>query len=94
MTSRGPLDPAPSATAAGAPPDRSTEFTAVDPNAEQFNGNTLVVEAYAAIWVVLMVWLFLMWRKQVALSERLDGLEQTIDRAAAQAERKAKAGAS
>ncbi|CAN5925564.1 hypothetical protein BH11MYX4_BH11MYX4_32410 [soil metagenome] len=90
------LDPTPGApsSAAGTPDDRATEFTAVDPNTEQFNGSTLLVEAYAAIWVILMGWLFLLWRKQAGLAVRLDDLERTIDRAAAAAENKAKAGAS
>jgi hypothetical protein len=80
----------------GAPPEggRSTEFTAVDPNAEHFNGSALLVEAYAAIWLILIGWIFLLWRKQAGLAVRLDDLERTIDRAAAAADKKAKAGAS
>lgn len=74
--------------------DRATEFTAVDPNAEHYSGGTLVVEAYAAIWLILMAWIFLLWRKQASLAGRLDDLERTIDRAAASAEKRAKAGAS
>ena len=83
-----PDGPAPPADA------RATEFTAVDANAEHFNGSTLLVEAYAAIWLVLMGWIFLLWRKQANLAVRLDDLERTIDRAAAAAEKRAKAGAS
>ena len=86
--------PAPPAAANAAPDDRATDFTAVDPNAEHYSGGTLVVVAYAAIWVILMAWIFLLWRKQAGLAERLDDLERTIDRAAASAEKKAKAGAS
>jgi CcmD family protein len=85
------IDPTPTPAA---PDDRATEFTAVDPNAEHYSGSTLVVEAYAAIWIILMAWIFLLWRKQAGLAERLDDLERTIDRAAASAEKKAKAGAS
>jgi hypothetical protein len=77
--------------AQGGPDDRSTEFTAVDPNAEHYSGSTLLVEAYAAILVILMAWIFLLWRKGAALAERLDDLERTIDRAAASAEKKANA---
>lgn len=75
-------------------PARATEFTAVDPNAEQYSGPVLVVAAYASIWVLLMGWIFLLWRKQAVLAERLDGLEQALDRAAAAAEKKAASGAS
>ena len=88
-------DPLPAGSASpSAPPDRSTEFTAVDPSVEQFSGPTLVVEAYAAIWLILMAWIFFQWRRQATLAERLDDLERTIDRAAANAEKKATAGAS
>lgn len=76
---------------AGAPDDRATEFTAVDGGNEHYAGSTLLVEAYAAIWVILMVWLFLLWRKQATLTDRLDGLEAAIDRAAKAQEKKARA---
>ncbi len=68
--------------------DRATEFTAVDPNAEHYSGPVLVVVAYASIWVLLMAWIFLLWRKQASLAERLDGLERAMDRAAEAAEKK------
>lgn len=70
------------------PDDRATEFTAVE-GGEHFSGSTLLVEAYAAIWLVMMAWIFLLWRKQASLNERLEGLERTIDRAAAELEKKA-----
>jgi hypothetical protein len=70
--------------------DRATEFTAVQGGNERYSGQTLLVEAYAAIWLILMAWLFLLWRKQATLTERLDGLEAAIDRAAKAQETKAK----
>jgi CcmD family protein len=83
--------PAPLAPPAGATPaDRATEFTAVE-NGEHYNGSTLMVAAYAAIWVLLMAWIYLLWRKQAMLAARLDGLEKSIDRAAAAVEQKKKA---
>ena len=39
---------------------------------ERFSGSTLLVEAYAAIWLILMAWLLLLWRKQASLTARLD----------------------
>jgi len=76
------------------PDSRATDFKPVEGTAgEQYSGSTLLVEAYAAIWIILMFWLFLLWRKQATLSARLDGLEAAIDRAAA-ADAKAKAKAS
>lgn len=87
------FDPAPLASA---PPGSATgpaEFTAVE-GTEHFNGSTLLVDAYAAIWLVLMAWIFLLWRRQGSMAARLDDLERTLDRAAAAAEKKAKAKAS
>jgi|GEM_PF-4331638 len=71
--------------------DRATDFKAVDGAAgERYSGSTLVVVAYAAIWVIVMVWIAALWKKQASLGDRLDGLERAIDRAAAAAEKKAK----
>jgi len=64
-----------------APDDRATEFKAVEGTGEHYNGYTLMVEAYAAIWLILMVWLAFLWRKQAALSLRIDGLEGALSRA-------------
>ncbi|MCL2779748.1 MAG: CcmD family protein [Polyangiaceae bacterium] len=64
------------------PQDRSTEFAAVDGTHEQYNGATLLVTAYALLWILLMGFLLMLWRKQRALGRRLDGLEAAIDRAA------------
>ena len=82
MAIQQPSAPSPS------PGDRATEFTAVD-GGEHYNGSTLMVVAYAAIWVLLMGWIYMLWRKQGVLAERLEGLEKSIDRAAAAAEKKA-----
>lgn len=48
---------------------------------EHFNGYTLMVEAYAAIWLILMGWLVMIWRKSATLTARVDGLEAALDRA-------------
>jgi CcmD family protein len=61
------------------PADRSTTFQAVEGNAtEQYSGGTLLVVAYAALWVVLFAWVALVWRKQSALGQRLGDLEKVI----------------
>ncbi len=65
------------------PDDRATEFKAVNETGEHFSGYTLMVEAYAAIWLILMIWLVLLWRKQADLTARVVGLESAIDRAEA-----------
>jgi hypothetical protein len=69
------------------PDDRATQFQAVQ-GGETYSGMNLMVGAYAAIWVILMAWIFLLWRKQQSLTVRLDGLEAAIDRAASSKESK------
>jgi hypothetical protein len=81
---------APSAQPAQTGQPGGMEFTAVE-GGEVYSGSKLLVGAYVTIWVVLMAWILLLWLKQKSLAERLDGLERTIDRAAAAAEKKAKA---
>lgn len=71
--------PAPTAST---PDDRATSFQAVEGGTESRSGETLLVEAYVVLWVILMGWLFLVWRRQSSLSAQLDDLERTIDKAA------------
>jgi CcmD family protein len=71
------------APVASAPEDRSTTFQPVEGGNEVHSGTTLMVEAYAAIWMIIMLWLVFVWRKQAALHQRVDELEHAIDRAAA-----------
>ena len=79
----------PAASASGkTPDDRSTTFQPVEGGTEQHSGATLLIEAYAVLWVILMGWLVFQWRKQASLNTRLAGLEQAIDRASAKAEKK------
>jgi CcmD family protein len=73
----------PPGTESKAPDDRATTFQPVEGGGEHRSGATLLVEAYAVIWTLLMVWLVLLWRKQVRLNERLDGLEGAIAKASA-----------
>jgi hypothetical protein len=63
--------------------ERSTTFQPVEGGNEVHSGTTLMVEAYAAIWMVVMFWLILLWRKQATLNGRIDELGKAIDRAAA-----------
>jgi CcmD family protein len=79
--------PTPTPVASGTPDSRSTSFEAVQGGTETRSGETLLVEAYAAIWILLMGWVLLLWRKQAALNGRLDDLERAIDRAALKAEK-------
>ena len=77
-------------TTQAAPNDRATEFQAVQGNpTEQYSGATLLVAAYAVLWVVVFAWIALVWRKQRVLDTRLADLERVLDKAAAGGERKA-----
>jgi hypothetical protein len=89
MIDVAPISSAPSAVPSATPDDRSTSFVAVQGNAkEQYSGGTLLVTAYAALWVVLFAWVAIVWRKQGALNTRLGDLERILDKAAAEAEKK------
>ena len=80
MTSQ-PMNAAPQASASATPDDRSTSFRAVEGGPEMRSGTVLLVEAYAAIWMVLMVWLLMLWRKQRELHGRLDEVERALAKA-------------
>jgi hypothetical protein len=67
-------------TAPRAAEDRADTYAAVE-GGETYSGSTLLVEAYAAIWLILFAWIYMIWRKQAELGARLDGLEAAIDRA-------------
>jgi len=88
-----PPAPASASGATGTSQPATMEFKAVDNESEVHSGFNLMVAAYAAIWVILMGWLFLLWRKQSALHTRIDDLEREIDKAAEKAEKAAKQGA-
>jgi CcmD family protein len=65
------------------PNDRATTFQAVEGNpTEQYSGATLLVIAYAALWLIVFAWIALVWRKQRGLDARLSDLERVIDKAA------------
>jgi hypothetical protein len=71
--------------------DRATEFKAVEGDTgEHYSGYSLMVEAYAAIWLILMLWLVFLWRKQADLTARMSGLEAAIVRAERRAVTKVK----
>jgi hypothetical protein len=76
-------------SAPSAPDDRTTAFHSVDTTADQGLGTTLLVEAYSAIWIIMMGFVLLGWRKQGALNVRLDELEKAIDKSEAAKQKKA-----
>jgi hypothetical protein len=66
-------------SAPSSPDDRATSFQAVQGEPEHYSGETLLVSAYAVLWVIVLTWVALVWRKQAALTLRLDDLERVID---------------
>jgi hypothetical protein len=70
---------------------RSTSFRAVEGGNEMQSGEKLLVEAYAAIWVLLFVMLLLWWRRQRKIDERVSFLEAAVMKARAEAASASKA---
>jgi CcmD family protein len=61
--------------------DRSTAFRTVQGGPELQSGEKLLVEAYCAIWLIVFSLLFLSWRRQRRINQRIDGLEGAIAKA-------------
>lgn len=68
-------------TTESASDDRSTAFRPVQGGNEMQSGEKLLVEAYAAIWIILFAMVLLSWRRQRGIDERISGLEGAIDKA-------------
>jgi len=63
--------------------DRATTFQAIEgAQPEHYSGELLLVSAYAALFVILVAWLALVWRKAGSMEKRLVDLEREIDKAA------------
>ena len=70
---------APTSTAA---PDPNA-FRPVEGGNEMQSGEALMVEAYAAIWLIVFGFVFFAWRRQKALDARVAILESAIANAKA-----------
>jgi CcmD family protein len=76
--------PEASASAAAAPKtadDRSTAFRAVQGGSEMQSGEKLLVEAYVAIWVITLIFLVSIFRRQKRIDDRITSLEGALDKA-------------
>ena len=73
-----PIHPEQKSTTTAAPDERAATFHPVEQGEEVYNGPLLVVEAYALLWLILMGWLLLLWRKQNKITHRLHDVEQTL----------------
>jgi CcmD family protein len=74
-----PSAPAPAQTTL-TPDDRSSEFRAVEGGPEVRSGALLLVEAYAAIWLILFGFLWLTHRRQKKLDARIVEIENALNR--------------
>jgi CcmD family protein len=72
---------APATTTAQSTDDRSTSFRPVEGGNELQSGEKLLVEAYAAIWIILFAMVLLSWRRQKSLDDRMGTLSAAIDKA-------------
>jgi CcmD family protein len=68
-------------TGTASPDGRAQTFRPVEGGQELQSGERLLVEAYAAIWVILFVFLVLSWRRQRRIDERVATLEGALERA-------------
>jgi len=74
-----------STTTAQASDDRDQAFRAVEGGGDMQSGEMLLVEAYAAIWLLALLLILHTWRRQRGLEARLEGLTGDIERARAAA---------
>lgn len=82
--------PGPSSTPSAVPEIEggAADFRAYEGGGEQRSGELLLIEAYAAIWLVAFVLVLLSIRRQKQLEQRLDRLQDDLKRAAEQQEQR------
>jgi hypothetical protein len=64
--------------ASSRPEDRKTEFVAVSGGRDSTSAEVLLVSAYAIMWIFLLVFLWLGWRRQSLLRDKLERLENAL----------------
>ena len=60
------------------PEGRDAGFRAVSGGPEVANGTVLLVEAYAAIWVLLVAFILVTWRRMARLENKLCELDRGL----------------
>jgi hypothetical protein len=78
-----PVTPPAPTTNPGTAEGRGQAFVPVEGGNNMQSGEKLLVEAYAAIWVILFALVMLSWRKQHKLEARVAHLEGAIAKARA-----------
>jgi len=83
MSSEQAAQGAPGAAGQGTADDRGTSFRAVEGGNQMQSGEKLLVEAYAVIWIVILVFVASMFRRQRRLDRRIETLEAALQKARA-----------
>ncbi|MRG91607.1 CcmD family protein [Polyangium spumosum] len=83
MSSEQAAQEAPGSAGQGTADDRSTSFRAVEGGNQMQSGEKLLVEAYAIIWIVILVFVASMFRRQRRLDRRIETLEAALQKARA-----------
>ena len=60
------------------PNDRSTEFVAVQGGGDNTSASTLLVTAYVGMWVLLLGFIWLSYRRQTKVKARIGELEKAL----------------
>ena len=61
-----------------APAPRETSFRPVEGGRETTSGELLLIEAYAALWIILLGFLLVSWRRQSRIDARVAELERSL----------------
>jgi hypothetical protein len=62
------------------PSDRSTEFVAVQGGGDTTSASSLLVAAYVGMWALLLLFIFLSYRRQAKVEGRISELEKALDK--------------
>jgi hypothetical protein len=60
--------------------ERSTQFVPVEGGVETTSAGTFLVAAYALMWLCVLVFLLLTWRKTRAAQAQIDKLESALSK--------------
>ena len=68
----------PPTTTSTAPAERATEFQPVQTGGETTSASSLLVTAYLLMWAILLGFVFLGWRRQARVENRISELEKAL----------------
>jgi hypothetical protein len=74
----GPPSGAADPTKKGTPEDRSTQFVAVEGGGDTTSAEALLVSAYLIMWALLLTFVWLTWRRQQKMEDRVTDLERAL----------------